>query len=451
MPRQRLFGTDGIRGTAGQHPLDPPTVLALGSAVGAWLRSPRGEPKVVLGGDTRASTPQIAGLLAAALDDGGVDVIHAGVIPTPGVAWLIPHLGADAGIVVSASHNPHTDNGIKLLSAQGQKLEPAIERAIEDRALARTPVELAPRLPPADARLLAAYRDRLIGSIEANALTGLRVIVDAANGAAAPISGEVLAACGAEVSVIHAAPDGTNINRDCGSTHPGSLQREVHSRGADLGLALDGDADRVLLVDERGELRDGDAILYLWARWLAEQGELDPPAIVATSMSNLGLEKALAEVGIEAVRCDVGDRAVVETLQTRGLRLGGEQSGHVVDLESSSTGDGLLTGLRLAAILAASCQTLSQLLEPLPRFPQRLVNVTVGARPPVEEVPALAAAIDVARQQLGDDGRLVVRYSGTEPLLRIMIEARDSSQVETLSEMLAETARQALPVRSTPP
>lgn len=446
MSTQRLFGTDGVRGVAGQPPLDAATVLAIGSAVGAWLGRGAEAPRVVLGGDTRASTAEISGLLAAALERRGVEVINAGVIPTPGIAWLIPHLEADAGIVVSASHNPYTDNGIKLLSAHGRKLDPAVEKAIEKEALALAPMTgIAPRLRPADPDLIAAYREQLVRSLDPDALAGLRLIVDAANGAAASLAGEVATACGAAVTVLNDRPDGVNINRDCGSTHPQGLQREVRAHGAHLGLALDGDADRAVLVDETGELRDGDAILYLWAGWLADLGELAPPAIVATSMSNLGLERALAERGIGTVRCEVGDRAVVETLEARGLRLGGEQSGHVVDLESSSTGDGLLTGLRVAAIVAASGRTLSQLLERLRRFPQRLVNVPVGDRPPVADVPELAAAIDRAREALGDDGRLVVRYSGTEPLLRIMIEARELSQVDELTRMLAETASRAIP------
>lgn len=450
MTAKRLFGTDGVRGVAGEPPLDAPTILALGTAIGGWLRDRTECPRVVLGGDTRASTAEIAGLLAAALTRTGVEIVHAGVIPTPGVAWLTPHLEADAGVVVSASHNPYTDNGIKLLSAEGRKLEPAVERAIEER-VHETPsvadIEAQPQA--ADDALPAAYCDWLVQSVGPGSLTGLRLIIDAANGAAAPIARRVAAACGAEVTVINDRPDGTNINRDCGSTHPQRLQREVRSHGGDLGVAVDGDADRAVLVDESGELHDGDAILYLWAGWLAERGELVPPAIVATSMSNLGLERALQALDIDTVRCEVGDRAVVENLESSGLRLGGEQSGHVVDLETSPTGDGLLTGLRMAAIVAAAGRPLSALLAPLPRFPQKLVNVPVGARPPVDQVPELAAAIERAREKLGDDGRLVVRYSGTEPLLRIMIEARELTVVDELTASLAETARRALPLATT--
>ena len=449
MSELRLFGTDGVRGVFGEPPLDPITITALGDAIGKRLQSSVEQPMVVLGGDTRASSQRINDLLTASLRQRRVQVRNAGVIPTPGVAWLVRHLGADAGIVVSASHNPYTDNGIKLLSSQGGKLDSSLESQIETDTLAALTVDVPPATTASetDPNLAAAYRDHLVGLFPDAPLTGLRLAIDAANGAASPIAAQVFQACGADVHVINADPDGTNINRDCGSLHPEQLQDAVRSQGADLGIAFDGDADRAVLVDEHGTVRDGDAILFLWASSLAASGSLRPRAIVATTMSNLGLEQALAERGIDTVRCGVGDRAVVESLNSNGLRLGGEQSGHVVDLEVSTTGDGLVTGLTMAAIVARSGRPLSELLTTLHHYPQLLVNVDVGSRPPIEEVPELAAAIARTRESLGDHGRLVIRYSGTEPLLRIMIESADRDQVEQLAGALAETARRTIPTR----
>lgn len=439
----RLFGTDGIRGVAGEPPLDPATMSALGRAVGAQLGK---GSKIVLGGDTRASTEEIMGLLAGALAGGGVEVLNAGVIPTPGIAWLVGEVDADAGIVVSASHNPWRDNGIKLLSSHGRKLNPEIEAEIEDLTLAR--IRTAPAgadLPAVDLRLRNAYRDHLIGLTGDAAISGLALVLDAAHGAAAPIAAEVFSSCGAEVvSTLGDRPDGTNINRECGSTHPQRLQKEVVARGANLGIAFDGDADRAILVDETGAVRDGDAILYLWARWLLERGELQPPAVVVSSMSNLGLERALAACGVDTLRCEVGDRAVVETLTANDLRLGGEQSGHVVDLQRSTTGDGLLTGMTMASLVAAARTPLSQLLRELQPYPQLLLNVAVAAKPPLDTVQPLMTAIRQVESELGDEGRLVVRYSGTEPLLRIMIEAADEELIHTLAGLLARTARDAI-------
>ncbi len=449
MTTQRLFGTDGIRGRAGAEPLDRSTVAALGAAIASWLRDRNPQPSVVLGGDTRASTPEIEAWLGDTLSAGGVVVRSAGVIPTPGIAWLVPQLACDAGIVVSASHNPYHDNGIKLLSQSGHKFSHEIEQDIEDRLL-----ELRGKVPERDsgsldidAGLRRRYRDALAATAGPESLTGLKIVLDTANGAASPIAARLFRDCGADITVFADQPDGTNINRDCGSTHPEKLSQLVLDTGADLGLAFDGDADRVVAVDESGRVRDGDAILYLWALDLAAANSLSPSEIVATSMSNLGLEHALAKAGVSVVRCAVGDRAVVNALQDRGLRLGGEQSGHIVDLHSSTTGDGLLTGLRLASIMQRSKRSLSEILAPLPKFPQLLLNVKVASRPPIEEIAPLAGAIREVESVLGDEGRLVVRYSGTEPLLRIMIEGRDAEMIETAANDLAAVVREHIPPR----
>ncbi len=450
MSSNRLFGTDGVRGVAGEYPLDPITISALGTAVGSWLAEQSSNPSIVVGGDTRASTEDILALLQSALERCGVAVRNAGVIPTPGVARLVTDFSAGAGIVVSASHNPYTDNGIKLISADGSKLTRQAEEDIEHRALAAIERTIPQSSPlTTDISLLDHYRDTLCQALPAGSLAGLTIVLDTANGAAAPIAEQVFSSYGANVQTIADAPNGININRGCGSTDTGKLQQAVVDAGADLGIAFDGDADRAVLVDERGNTRDGDAILFLWATALTRQSQLDPPKIVATSMSNLGLEQALAARGISMIRCDVGDRAVVETLRSEGLTLGGEQSGHIVDLSTASTGDGILTGLRVASILAALRLRLSEALADLKRLPQLIANVRVGVRIPINEVEPLATVIEQVHQQLGDRGRLVIRYSGTEPLLRIMIEGEEQSEIEALAESIAVVARRQLPESQT--
>jgi phosphoglucosamine mutase len=403
---------------------------------------------VVLGGDTRDSTPEILRWLAAGLRFGGAEPLGAGVLPTPAVAWLTREMGAACGIAVSASHNPHPDNGVKLLSAEGGKWTSAAESDLE-RRIAAEPAYGADADGPAlatDPRLGERYLASLAAEAPANALAGLRLVLDSANGAATRWAASLFRGLGAEVTAIGAAPDGRNINRDTGSTHPAAMAAAVKSQGADLGLAFDGDADRVILADERGDVRDGDAILYLWARELHNAGELEPPSIVATSMSNLGLERALAREGIGVERCDVGDRAVVETLERIGLRLGGEQSGHVVDLRRSATGDGLRTGLEMALIRARAAQPLSELLRGLRRYPQLLRNVRVARKTELAELPRVEAARRDVAVRLGADGRLVLRYSGTEPLLRIMLEGPDQRTIDAMADELEAAIRADLEV-----
>ncbi|MBW8874847.1 MAG: phosphoglucosamine mutase [Acidobacteria bacterium] len=453
---QRLFGTDGIRGRFGEFPLDRETVTGLAFHLAATLRS-RGHrshrgngapPRVVLGGDTRESTPEICRWLASGLLAGGIDLRYAGVIPTPGVAWLTHQLGAASGVVVSASHNPWPDNGIKLIDPQGFKWSDEDEAALE--GLLTQPSAPVADIPPGALAAEPELRERYLRHLAATVplerpgehpLAGLRVVLDTGHGAASGYAGELFERLGARVTLLHAEPTGRNVNEGCGSTAPGEMAARVAAEGADLGAAFDGDADRCILADERGEVRDGDAILYLWGTCLHRSDRLHPLRIVATSMSNLGLERALAAEGIGLVRCNVGDRYVVEAMRREGILLGGEQSGHIVQSELSSTGDGLLTAIQMAFLKAQNGRPLSQMLAPFRRYPQVLLNVRVAKKLDFESLPAVTAAARDVEQRLGDDGRLVLRYSGTEPLARIMIEGPEQGLIDSLAGELATAIR----------
>jgi phosphoglucosamine mutase len=470
-----LFGTDGIRAPFGRYPLDEATVTALGRRLAEHLaetptesgsgrtdgdRPATGPITVVLGGDTRASTPTLCEWIARGLHAAGsaraVETRYAGVIPTAGVASLVRDLGAAAGVVVSASHNPYPDNGIKLLDGDGFKWsreeEAALERRLHDqnglqdrRAGAPAPAGDAPAaLDAAEPGLVERYLAHLASSLPGERpLSGLRIALDTGNGAASPYAGALFERLGAEARVLHDAPDGTNVNRACGSTDPRDLLEAVRTGGFHLGAAFDGDADRVILVDADGETRDGDAILYLWASALDDAGALSPRAIVATSMSNLGLERALDARGIGMVRCGVGDREVVETMRRESVLLGGEQSGHIVHLGLTTTGDGLLTALQVAGMAARELREhdgerpLSELLAGFRRFPQVLRNVRVAAKLDLMALPAVARTVRRAEERLGDHGRLVLRYSGTEPLARVMLEGSDQLEIEELAGDIA--------------
>jgi phosphoglucosamine mutase len=443
----RLFGTDGVRGRFGEPPLDHATVSALAAHLAATLRERANgkPPKVVLGGDTRESTPEICRWLAAGLIAGGVEMRYAGVIPTPGVAWLTKETGAAAGVVVSASHNPYPDNGIKLIDPEGTKWSDEDELALENR-LRASPAGEIPDLPAGRPEVEPELRERylrhLAGTLPGERpLAGLKVVLDAGNGAASTYAGELFERLGARVTLLHAAPDGRNVNEKCGSTAPGEMAARVAAEGADLGAAFDGDADRCILADEKGEVRDGDAILYLWATCLRRSGRLDPPRIVATSMSNLGLERALAAEGIGIARCAVGDRYVVEAMRREGILLGGEQSGHIVQSHLASTGDGLLTAIQIAFVRHQDGRPLSEMLAPFRRYPQVLLNVKVKRKVDFEQLPAVTAAAQAVEKRLGDDGRLVLRYSGTEPLARIMIEGPEQGMIDGLAGEIATAIR----------
>jgi phosphoglucosamine mutase len=437
------FGTDGIRARFGTEPLVEPTVRRIGVALGRELAERVARPTVLLAGDTRGSSPALARWIASGLALGGARALDLGVLPTAGVARLVPARGAAAGVVLSASHNPAEDNGIKLIDERGFKWTEEAEHELELRIDAEPEPDAGARGAPAAADPTGAteYEAALAGELEgARPLAGLRIGLDFAHGAASGFERSFEAA-GAAVRAIGDEPDGSNINRGCGATHPEALAALLRAGGLDLGFAFDGDADRAILVDERGEVRDGDAMLYLWASELAARGGLEPARVVATSMSNLGLERALERHGIGVVRCDVGDRAVVETLLRDGLRLGGEQSGHLLDLRRSTTGDGLLTALMLAGIVARSGRAVSELLAGFRRYPQILLNVRVRSKPPLDTLPAVAVAARHVEQRLGADGRLVLRYSGTEPLARVMLEGPDDGTVRALAGELAAAIR----------
>ncbi len=405
----------------------------------------------MLGVDPRSSTPALLGWFSAGAANAGATITDLGVVPTPAVAFAVPLLGADAGVVVSASHNPHPDNGIKLFDPGGFKWSSAEEHALEQR-LAQEPLRRkGTATPPSSRRVTAArhpvldrYLDRLAALVPPNCLAGQRIAVDSANGAASRFAAPLLRRLGADTVNGWDQPDGENIHRDCGATVPRAVSELTREHGCHFGVAFDGVADRAIFCDETGTVRDGDAVLYLWAKELSARGELQPARLVVTSMSNLGLVRGLSELGISCQRCDVGDRAVVEALRSGGLRLGGEPSGHIVDLAAGTTSDGLLTAVRTACLVAQSGAPFSHLLRGLGRYPQVLRNVRVTNRVPIAELPEVAALQAQVERELGEDGRLVVRYSGTEPLLRIMIEGPDEQQIEALAARLAAAVHRAV-------
>ena len=430
------FGTDGIRGAALTE-LTLEVAYALGRASAEVLAA----DELIVGRDTRVSGPAIAAALVAGIEDAGCRAIDLGVLPTPGVAHLCSVRGLP-GAVVSASHNPFEDNGIKILSAGGTKLTDAEEAevaAVLNAILAdgvELPLLVEDALDAHDEAAGGTYVDHLVTTLGEGGLVGMRVVVDCANGAASPVAADALVRLGADVEVLAAAPDGTNINAGVGSTHPGPLAAAVVASGADLGLALDGDADRLVAVDETGSVLDGDTLLVLFAHDLAAAGALGG-AVVVTVMSNLGLHVALGEAGIEVVEVGVGDRNVLHALDERGLVLGGEQSGHVIFRDRATTGDGLLTGILLADLVRRSGRPLSQLAAgALVRYPQVLVNVGVASTDGLDDEEIVAAEAALA-ERLGTTGRVLLRASGTEPLVRVMVEAADADVAQREADDLA--------------
>jgi phosphoglucosamine mutase len=450
----RLFGTDGIRGIAGQYPLDARTIVACGSAVVRVLGRPL---RVLIGRDTRESGPWIERLVAAGVRAAGGDVVSAGVFTTPGIAMLVrAHAELGAGIVISASHNPYRDNGIKIFSADGMKLddadEEAIERAIEDIRGEEASPEWSPpegaSLPTADEERFATeylrfLRERGMGGQE-RPLAGWRVGFDGAHGAAYRLGPRLFEELGARVEAIGVAPDGRNINRDCGSLYPEALRRLVRERGCDIGLAVDGDADRVVFVTRTAEVLDGDDVLYILATYLQERGRLRGNVVVGTEMTNFGLEQALARRGIALVRTKVGDRYVLEQLLRRGASLGGEPSGHIIVPELAPVGDGLLTALLLLNVMRETGRDATELRAGFSRSPQCVLNVRVREKPPLETIPGLSSAVAEARERLRGRGRVLVRYSGTEPVARVMVEADAEEMAREIAEALAEIIRRHL-------
>jgi phosphoglucosamine mutase len=437
---KQLFGTDGIRGVAGQYPLDSPTVYTTGLALARRLGAGEGA-SVLIGMDTRESGPEIAELLAAGLEDAGLVPQCAGVLPTAGVSFLTEVGDFAAGVMISASHNPFEDNGIKVFSPNGYKLPDAVEHEVEKSIFELLDEKPAPRRRTlaADPGLQQRYFDHLVGAGAAPArLKPMKILVDCSNGAACSFAGRFFEALGTQAAVFADSPNGRNINVDCGSLHLGLLQEKVRTGSVDFGVAFDGDADRALFVADDGEIVDGDGILLLAGRYLASQGALAGNRVVTTVMANMGLEVALRRAGISMTRTAVGDKYVLEEMVASGAELGGEQSGHIIFKRWANTGDGLLTARMMIEILSALGRPLSALRRDLEVYPQRLVNVRVARKPKIEDVPELREAVANAEKQLGDRGRVVVRYSGTEPLLRIMIEAESLSEVDSLCESLRD-------------
>ena len=439
----RLFGTDGIRGRALEWPLDEDTVTRLGVALAHELCAAGCEPSILLAGDTRASTETLAGWMAASFQASGGRVTWGGVLPTPAVSQLLRDSACAAGVVISASHNPADDNGIKVLGPGGQKIDDEVERKLE-RQLLKVEPKSAAGLPPLDTALAVDYLNLLLASHDnPQPLTGMHVVLDCANGAASEIGPEFLDRLGARVTVLAATPDGTNINRDSGATSPQNLVEMVLAEGADAGLALDGDADRAILVDERGRLLDGDDILLAWARHLKARGRLPKNRVVATVMSNFGLERSLRSEGITMKRCPVGDRAVWLAMAEDGVVLGGEQSGHIICSHYSVSGDGLLTGSHLLAGAAAESMRTSELSD-LVRMPQLLINVPVAERRPFDELPGVSAELAEVETRLVGRGRVLLRYSGTEKLARVMVEGEDAAEIDELAHRLADAVKREL-------
>lgn len=430
-----LFGTDGVRGVAGRDPMSAESAFALGRATAVLLRRSRDRPRIVLGADTRWSGSMLRHAFSAGALSRGADVIYAGVLPTPGVSFLTRALGADAGVVVSASHNPFDDNGIKIFGADGTKLPDEDEAAIEagmagpaDPATVGEAIGRSQRYRKTE----GAYRDFLLAN--APYLDGMRIGIDCANGAASELAPEVFARLGARLQVIHARPDGKNINVGCGSTHPDEIRQHVLEHGLDVGVTFDGDADRALLVDAKGRLVSGDHAIAIVARVRGDR------EVVGTVMTNLGVEQWLDGHGIRTHRTDVGDRYVQRELVQRGLRLGGEASGHVLFLDKAPTGDGLLTALQVLAAVRTSGRSLEAWMDEIPSYPQILRNVRVepGTKAEATRHPDVVAAVARAEADLAGEGRVNLRPSGTEPLVRVMVEGRDAARVEALAAQVVD-------------
>ena len=455
---QRYFGTDGIRGEVGQAPMTPEFALKLGWAAGRVLVRRMGErdvpesaserPQVLIGKDTRLSGYMFESALEAGFASAGVDVLLVGPLPTPGIAYLARTYRAAAGVVISASHNPYSDNGVKFFSHHGQKLPDAVESEIEAEldsplaCVASHALGRARRVESAPGRYIEFCKST--ARFENGGLTGIRIVLDCANGASYHVAPDVFHELGAQVSVIGNTPDGLNINRDCGSTHPEWLASEVVRQQAHVGIALDGDGDRCLMVDHEGSIVDGDQLLYVIARARERAGELQGP-VVGTLMSNLGLALALGKDGIEFERAKVGDRYVFERLQQLGATVGGESSGHILCLDRATTGDGIVSALQVLAAMVGSGDSLQALAAPVDKCPQTLINVRVGrgAAGPLMDDERVVAATREIEATLGDEGRVLLRPSGTEPLLRVMVEGLDGATVADYAHRLADSVRQA--------
>jgi phosphoglucosamine mutase len=443
---RKLFGTDGIRAVAGEAPLDAPTIVATGWALASTLKSLSPQPRVLLGSDTRESSPWISAVVAGGLAQGGAEVLNAGVITTPGVAFLTRKHKFAAGVVISASHNPWQDNGIKVFGGDGYKLPDATEMEIEGEIFRRLkdgpPPDTAKlTAPPAGKQFREEYEVFLRNVVPGLNLAGKKIVIDCANGAAAVIASELFPSLGGEIHFTHVTPNGRNINENCGALHPEVVARETKALGADLGITFDGDADRALFADAGGRVVNGDGVMLITARDMQAKGELAGDLVVATTMSNMGLEAALKKSGISMLRAPVGDKYVLEMMQKHRASLGGEQSGHILFAHRSTTGDGLLTALVLLDTLARSGRPLHELLSDLRVFPQVIVNVRVREKRPLDQIPAVVESIHQAETDLHGNGRVVVRYSGTEALARVMIEAESEQQMREHADRIAQAIR----------
>jgi phosphoglucosamine mutase len=444
--KPELFGTDGIRGVAGQYPLDQATVLKIGSALGTVLKNSSTPVRVVLGKDTRESNEWISRVLACGLASTGAQVVDAGIITTPGVAFLTRQHELSAGVMVSASHNPYQDNGIKIFSPAGTKLAEAQELEIESQ------IKLLPELPDPEGNAaqtvpgwVEEYVEHLVSLIPAGVdFSRFRLVVDCAHGAACRVAPLLLARLGIKPHTLNAEPNGRNINLHCGSLHPEMMVETTRALGADLGVAFDGDADRAIFATHEGRLADGDYVLYALAPFLEHQGNLKGRAVVGTLMTNLALELALARQGIGLKRTAVGDKYVLEEMLRSGISLGGEQSGHIIFADLSLAGDGMITLLEVLRLLAETGQPFDKLLRGYQPFPQLIRNVRVREKPPLEAIPSVAQAITECCLELGERGRVVVRYSGTEPLARVMVEGAEAEAVEDHTTRIAAAIEAAL-------
>ena len=436
-----LFGTDGIRGEAGQFPLDPATVTAIGFSLASHLAASGVAPKIITGRDTRESGASIEEALIEGASRAGAECLSAGVITTPGVAFVTRKEQASAGVVISASHNPYHDNGIKIFAPSGRKMDDSVERLIEADVYRKIeiPAALTGRRHSSEEQLREEYLSFLADDIGAGLdLKGLTIVVDCANGASSALAPTLFERLGATVIAINATPDGRNINRDCGSLHIDSLRDQVVKEQADLGVAFDGDADRSLFVDGEGNFVDGDATLLALATHLQSHERLKGDVVVATVMSNIGLEIALRSAGIQLVRTDVGDKYVLEELLRRGASLGGEQSGHIILPDLSLAGDGMITTLCLLRALSESRKTLAEMTAGFKRYPQILLNVRVREKVPFSDLAAVQAEVKEVEELLSQQGRLLLRYSGTEPLARVMIEGEDQRQIDEYARRIAK-------------
>ena len=447
---KQLFGTDGIRGVPGEFPLDDATLDRVGMSLGEYVsshgRTESARPRVLIGRDTRESGPHIAERIARGLAAAGVEPVSAGVVTTPGVAWLVSREGFAAGVVISASHNPYHDNGVKLISSSGMKFPDAVEAELERFILSSN--------EPAEARNAMHLRDNekidddYLDGLRATALpgasfAGMKIVMDCANGASSNLAPRLFRALGAEVVAISNTPDGRNINNGCGSLHPEAMQKRVVETGAAMGVAFDGDADRAIFASASGRLVDGDGVLLVLGRYLKSAGRLKGDVVVGTSMANLGLERALEKSGLKLARTAVGDRYVLEEMQRIGANLGGEQSGHILLLDDATTGDGMLTAVKMASIIALS-GPLDDLISDLKVFPQKIVNVKVKSKPPLDSLPEVSRELAAAEKALGKSGRVVLRYSGTEQLARVMVEAEHDDDVRRWTDTLANSLREAI-------